>query len=193
MHANRIVAALLAACALHAAAACDRRIEPFDPEEKPAPPDIARIFRPEQDPLPELAAGVPAPRPGPRAGPDATGAAGGDAGPPAPITGTIRLAPELAGRVPADAVLFLIALRGTAGPPLAVVKLTSPSFPLEFEIGPDDRMIETLPFEGPVLLSARLDADGEPLTRAPGDLQGRAPGEMLPGATGVILTIDEAI
>ena len=54
-------------------------------------------------------------------------------------------------------------------------------------------MIETLPFEGPVLLSARLDADGEPLTRAPGDLQGRVPGEMLPGATGVILTIDEAI
>ena len=104
----------LACFALFAASGCDRRIEPLDPNEKPRRPDLSRIFRPEQDPFAEV-----------------TGGGGGGPGPPGrvraaaanadrPISGTIRLAPELADQVPAGAVLFLIARRGAGGPPLAV-------------------------------------------------------------------------
>src|SRR3990170_3521893 len=86
---------------------CDRNVEPFDPNEQPAAPDLSRIF------------------------PPAAEAAGGE-GPP--IRGTVSVADELAGRVPPGAVLFLIARRGGGGPPLAVERTPSPRFPLEFSL-----------------------------------------------------------
>ena len=47
----------------------------------------------------------------------------------------------LAARVPSGAVLFLIARTGGGGPPTAVRRIADPSFPLEFSIGPEDRML----------------------------------------------------
>jgi hypothetical protein len=90
-------------------------------------------------------------------------------------------------------VLFVIARAGSAGPPLAVVRIVGPRFPVEFEIGPGDRMIQTLPFVGPLRLTARLDADGNATTRSPGDLQGAAPGSVSPGTTGVEVVLDEVL
>ena len=115
-------------------------------------------------------------------------AAGGGSG--APITGTVALAPELAGRTPADAVLFIIARRG-AGPPLAVKRVAQPKFPLDYSIGPDDRMIESMPFAGPIELTARIDGDGNATSRSPGDVMGTArTGPVEPGATGVAILLD---
>jgi hypothetical protein len=74
-----------------------------------------------------------------------------------------------------------------------VKRVASPRFPLEFEIGPDDRMIDTMPFSGPFRLSARIDADGSATSRNPGDLQGEVSGRVDPGATGVELVIDEVL
>ena len=71
-------------------------------------------------------------------------------------------------------MLFLIARTAAAGPPLAVKRIEAPSFPLDFEIGPDDRMIQAMPFAGSVQLTARLDSDGNATSRTPGDLQGVA-------------------
>src|SRR5206468_13065062 len=78
------------------------------------------------------------------------------AGSGAPVTGTVVLAPELAGKAAANAVLFIIARRG-GGPPLAVKRVETPPFPLSFSIGPEDRMIKAMPFAGPIELSARID------------------------------------
>lgn len=169
-------------------AACDRAVEPYVPGEEPAAPDLSRIFPEGAERSAEREAAAPAPEGGRGAPPMAPNAAAA-----APIRGTITLAPELEGRVPAGAVLFVIARRSEQGPPLAVQRLTDPKLPMAFSIGPEDRMIQQMPFVGPITLSARLDADGNAMTRLPGDLQGSAPGSHEPGANGVAIVIDEAL
>lgn len=179
-----------------AALGCDRAVEPYVPGEEPSQPDLSKIF-------PEGAERATKEGPMPGQGgarPGMPGATGGRGAPPPvaggsePLRGTITLAPELERKAPAGAILFIIA-RGAqgGGPPLAVKRVESPRFPLDFEIGPDDRMIEAMPFAGPLQLSARLDADGNAMTRNPGDLQGEAPGTYEPGATGIALTIDQSL
>jgi hypothetical protein len=74
-----------------------------------------------------------------------------------------------------------------------VRRIPSPSFPLAFSIGPDDRMIASRPFVGPLNLTARLDGDGNATTRSPGDLQGAAAAPVDPGASGVVVVLDEAL
>jgi len=111
----------------------------------------------------------------------------------AAIEGTLELAPDLAGRVPPGATLFVIARTAPSGPPLAVVRVASPSFPARFSIGPDDRMIQSMPFAGEIRISARVDADGNAMTSSPGDLQGAAETPNAPGDRGVRLLIDELL
>jgi len=167
--------------------ACDRAVEPFDPSEEPEEPDLSAIFPAGSESAAPVAEMPPAPSP-----------RGGRGAPPvasssAPLNGLVSLAPELADRVPSNAVLFLIARRGDSGPPLAVVRVPRPRFPLEFSIGPEDRMVEAIPFTGPLTLSARVDQDGNATTRTPGDLHGVAPGTFDPGDRGITLVIDEAL
>jgi len=117
----------------------------------------------------------------------ATGAASGA------IEGTLELAPDLVGKVPPGAVLFVIARTAPVGPPLAVVRVANPVFPQRFSIGPDDRMIESMPFAGEIRLSVRVDGDGNVMTRNPGDLQGETGVPNAPGDRGVTLLIDEVL
>jgi hypothetical protein len=186
---SRILAAAGLALALAALAACDRHIEPFDPSEEPREPDLSRIF-PAGAEGQGVQAGAPLELPPPPAmrGAPALAAESG-----APIRGTLSLAPELEGELPSGAVLFLIARTGAGGPPLAVKRIEAPRFPLDFEIGPADRMIQSVPFAGPVRLSARLDSDGNATSRTPGDLQGAASEAVEPGATGVSIVLAEKI
>ena len=106
----------------------------------------------------------------------------------------VSLDPVVTGPTKGDAVLFVIARRaGTVGgPPLAVVRSPGPAFPVELEIGQDNVMIPGLRFEGPIQLTARLDADGNAMTRMAGDLQGAAPEPVKPGAE-VEITLDQRI
>ena len=169
-------------------AGCNRNLEPFDADEEPRQPDLSRIFPKGAERAARIEPGLPEP-PGRGAPPMAQEAAAGGA----PIQGTIRRAEGFDAPIPDGAVLFLIARRGAAGPPLAVRRIPNPTLPLEFRLGPEDRMIESMPFTGPLTLSARLDADGNATTREPGDLQGTAPGTYEPGAAGVVVEIDEAL
>jgi len=185
----RRLAILLALVSL---AGCDRNIEPFDPNEQPAQPDLSRIFpagaeQPAQAGPPSLP-----PVPGGRGAPPLAAEAGpeGEDGPP--ISGRIEIPEALAARAPAGAVLFLIARRGP-GPPVAVQRIAAPRFPLEFTLGPGDKMVPTIPFAGELTLSARLDADGNAMSRSPGDLQGAAAAAAAPGATGVAIVLDEVL
>jgi hypothetical protein len=75
------------------------------------------------------------------------------------------------------------------GPPLAVLRIPDPEFPVEFEIGPGDVMIPSMRFEGPIALSARLDSDGNAMTRAATDLSSAAAPPTLPGTTAVVLVL----
>lgn len=199
-----LLAGLLAAAGL----ACDRNIEPFEPGEVPRNPDLARIF-------------PGAPAGGMRGGAEAGGAAAAlaadsqEAGagaargafPPtrtegagtvaaaagSPITGRIEVAPELAGSLPAGAILFVIARPEGAvgGPPLAVLRIPEPEFPVAFEIGPGDVMIPSMQFAGPIALTARLDSDGNAMTRAESDLSSPAAPPAEPGTKGVVLVLSQ--
>jgi hypothetical protein len=192
--------------------ACDRNIEPYRPGEEPRQPDLGRIF-------PEGARGRVADRGGeetdapaesrtarsalPPSRSEAGNARGeGPGGPPTtgpaaaaaePIRGRIELAPGLEGALPADGVLFVIARpQGVSGgPPLAVLRIPAPRFPLEFTIGPADVMIPSMRFEGSLSLTARLDADGNAMTRGEADLSSTVEAPVLPGASGVRLVLSE--
>ncbi len=111
----------------------------------------------------------------------------------AAIEGRIELAPELAGARPEAGVLFVIARhQGTqGGPPLAVLRLPNPEFPLEFSIGPENVMIPSMRFEGAISLSARLDADGNAMTRGSDDISSQVEEPLAPGATGVKLVLND--
>ena len=184
------------AFALLVALGCDRGVEPFDPNEKVASPDLSKIFppgaerAPQDGPMGQAARGMPPPgAPGAAA---AAGAAGSDAG-GQPIRGRVVVAAELAGRVPPGAVLFLVARSAETGPPVAVKRVVDPQFPFAFEIGPGDRMMEGVPFTGPFTLTARIDADQNAATRNPGDLQGQSRGKVAPGTSDVELVIDQVL
>jgi hypothetical protein len=176
-------------------AACNRNLEPFDPAEEPRQPDLSRIF-PAGAEEPAVAQNAPTEMPPPPAMQGMPGMQGGEESADTggePIRGTLRVAPELASAQPAGAVLFLIARTQQPGPPLAVKRIEAPRFPLDFEIGPDDRMIKSRPFVGPLQITARLDADGNATSRTPGDLQGAAKSSVAPGDSGVELVLDERL
>jgi hypothetical protein len=175
--------------------ACDRNIEPYQPGEEARAPDLARIFPgpPGGAASPEEAASQTGQTP--RGALPPSRAAGSEVAATAnavpEIEGEITLDPALARARPDGAVLFVIArpegVRG--GPPLAVLRIPSPEFPLAFSIGPDDVMIPSMQFVGPISISARLDADGNAMTRSPEDISSETQSPLEPGATQVRLTL----
>ena len=169
---HRLRAALLLCSLGLCALGCDRRLEPWvDAKDEPA-----RSQRPVR--IPGLGQPVPDALP---AAPARGTASGGE------IRGTLRVADGA--EVPSGAVLFVIARAQGGGPPLAVKRLPAGPFPQSFAIGPQDAMIAGRPFAGPILLSARIDTDGDPLTRAPGDLAAQAESPLEPGADSVDLVL----
>ena len=184
---RRTALALLAASL--ALAGCHRKVEPYDPNEQVEQPDLSKIFPEgasraaqapsELPPSPEqLMGGAPA---------VAGITAPENAGPP--LRGTIRLADGT--QAPRDATLFVIARVGEAGPPTAVLRVPAPSFPFEFVLGPEHRMIAEMPWQGPLNVSARIDLDGNAMTRE-GGAEGRAAQPAAPGDTGIEIVLEPA-
>jgi len=193
--------AVVAALALASALGCDRNTERFVEGEQPRPPDLARIF-PESEGAP-MGGGAPPMAGAQRAGmPPAASPAPPAQRPAAPvaaagasISGTIRVAPELEASLPAQGMLFVVArpFGVNAGPPMAVLRIPSPHFPVSFEIGPEQVMIPSMRFEGNIGISARLDGDGNAMTRQPGDVQGATSEPLQPGASGVTIVLDQKL
>jgi len=182
--------------------ACDRNIEPYQPGEEPSAPDLARIF-PGPPPSAESAGqpsgsaratdrtALPPSRAEGSAVSTAAATASGAAGGSAPIEGVVELSDELASARPPGSVLFVIARpQGVKrGPPLAVLRIADPEFPYSFSIGPANVMIPSMRFEGAISLSARLDADGNAMTRSPEDISSPTLSSLAPGTTGVKLEL----
>jgi hypothetical protein len=186
--------------------ACDRNIEPFEPGEEPSSPDLARIFpappggigSSEENAAAETsnaASGQPArgALPPGRAEAGSQEPAAVTAASAAPIQGVIDIAPEHASSFPDGAILFVIArsVGAGGGPPLAVLRIAEPSFPLDFSIGPENVMIPSMKFAGSISLSARLDADGNAMTRGAGDVSSAIEEPLSPGTTDVRLVLSE--
>jgi tetratricopeptide (TPR) repeat protein len=90
------------------------------------------------------------------------------------VAGVIDLDPAARGALGPGTVLF-VTLREAgfgAGPPMAALRLVPSSFPLAFQIGQADSMRGD-PLPDSVLVEARLDSDGDPITRPRSDPYGR--------------------
>ncbi len=117
--------------------------------------------------------------------PEGSGAPASAASPAAPAGPSYRLRVELAaGATPPGGATLFVFLRGEApGPPVAVRRISSPTFPLDLELTSADSMLgRPLPERG--TLGARLDTDGNASTREQGDLETETP-----AATGSATTL----
>lgn len=112
------------------------------------------------------------------------------------IEGVISVDPKVKAEVKGNTVLFVIAhsANSASGPPLAVKRVDRPVFPVTYSLGIEELMMPGTSFSGKVLISARLDRDGNPMTRAPGDFVGlhnKNPVEI--GSKGVDVVIDRPL
>ena len=89
------------------------------------------------------------------------------------IEGTVTVSEGLKNKIKENAVLFLFARSQEVkrGPPLAVQRIPEIKFPYEFQIGPQDVMFPGANFDGPMVLTGRIDADGDARAGA-GDVEG---------------------
>jgi hypothetical protein len=109
--------------------------------------------------------------------PGARAEAGTSAAPAGPgLSGVIELPDALRARVGPGALVFLTVrdAAATEGPPVAVKRLPA-SFPLAFAVGQADSMMGQ-PLPARARLEARVDSDGDPLTRVPTDPSARLDG-----------------
>jgi cytochrome c-type biogenesis protein CcmH len=112
----------------------------------------------------------------------------------AAITGSVSLGNGVKNQTDGDAVLFVIArsAQSGGGPPLAVKKIERPKFPVSYSLSQENVMMPGVPFSGKVVISARLDKDGNPTTRQPGDLTGEYKSNPVEvGAQKVDIVIDK--
>ena len=93
------------------------------------------------------------------------------------LAGVIELPEALRSRVSPGALVFVTVRDEAAdgGPPVAVKRLPAVSFPLPFAVGPADSMMGQ-PLPARARVEARVDSDGDPLTRVPTDPSARLDG-----------------
>ena len=104
------------------------------------------------------------------------------------ISGTLAIAPDLAGRVRDTAVVFIIARR-PSGPLFAVKRIAPPRFPLAYRLGPEDVMMAGEAFDGEARVSARVSQTGSAGPPQPGDLEGEHGAPVRIGARNVDVVI----
>ena len=82
----------------------------------------------------------------------------------------LELDPSLVGQVRPGAVIYVTVRQpGGGGPPLAVSRLEATGFPLAFRVGGGHPMTTAGPMPDRVLVEARVDSDGDPISRDPSD------------------------
>jgi hypothetical protein len=123
--------------------------------------------------------------PAPAAAPATTPAAEGGAA----VKVTLALAPGA--KAPASNIIYIIVRDAgqTAGPPSAVKKVMITSFPLTIDVTAADSMMGQ-PLPSKMRIEARLDTDGNAMTKEPTDLEGSK--DDVPAGGAVALTLAPA-
>jgi cytochrome c-type biogenesis protein CcmH len=105
----------------------------------------------------------------------------------------IAVDPKLAQRVAPGATLFVIARRGSGGPPLAVQRRPVGTWPVNLRLSDADAMLPgmTLAGSGPLTLIARISRSGQPIASS-GDLFGEV-GYDFASAHPANITIDRIV
>ena len=184
---SRQIIALVIVPALASAsiAACSKK----DDAGAPSPVPPLSQAAPSSAPPPSAVAPPPAPE-----GAAAAPAGGGTATAGGAITGKIELGASIAKKKP-EGTLFLVARRISDNPTargtlIAVKKLPATKFPLPFELSAADMPFQNGPFDGELMLTARIDQDGDPLSHQKGDALGTLP-KVQVGSKNVRLTLDQ--
>ena len=96
----------------------------------------------------------------------------------------VGIAPELAGKVPQGAPLFVMVRSGGGGPPLAVTRRTSEQFPQLVELSDRDAMVagRGISSASRVTVVARVARSGDPRPQS-GDLEGQVGYDVGDGKT----------
>ena len=141
---------------------------------KQGKPTSMPASRPASRPMGKLPPGHP-PMGGGAASQPAAAASGGN------INGTITLDKAQADKVKAGSTLFIIVRRdegeGKKGMMLAAKKIAvtgAAMFPLKYTVTPKDVMMAGTSLVGNVRVSARVDQDGDAISKQPGDVTGAA-------------------
>ena len=90
------------------------------------------------------------------------------------VRGEVVVADALKGRIPAGLTLFIVAKSvNSAGPPVAIIKTSTGTWPLQFKLDDSQAMVPTrkLSTAGPVTIEARTSRTGQAMPAA-GDFQG---------------------
>ena len=88
------------------------------------------------------------------------------------ISGLIQIDPKLLKGARDSDTIFLMAKPAAGGPPVAVQKFTGRKYPYPYVLTEKDLMMPQESLQSPLNLSVRVDKDGDPMTKAPGDLVG---------------------
>jgi hypothetical protein len=113
------------------------------------------------------------------------------------LRGAIRADESVRGHIDRGDILFLSvkpidpASGEVIGGTIAAERLVVSEFPLAFELTELHMMVAGTSFEGHVVIEARVDGDGEALTRLPGDVEGSVRAEI--PADGLDLILDSLV
>ena len=144
------------------------------------------------DPLPSQFAKMPAGHPAVDEEQQAT-PGGLELDPKTIVQGVLRLDDKVKAKVQKGDVIFLVARAadpsGQPGPVLAVKRLVAADWPMPFELDGRDAMMTGTKLEGKVIVSARVDKDGDAISKNPGDVTGASRPLDVP-ASKVVVTLD---
>ena len=115
------------------------------------------------------------------------------------VTGKLHLDPKLRAQFKPSSTLFIIvrgdAPAGQKGPLIASTKrdrLTLKDFPLTYLVTQNDSMMGA-PLSGKITVSARLDQDGDAISKEPGDLVGSAGRVVIVGEAPVDIVLNSVL
>jgi hypothetical protein len=112
------------------------------------------------------------------------------------ISGVLRLDDKVKAKVKEGDVIFLTARQadpaGAPGPIVAVKKLTAAKWPLPFQLDGRDAMMTGTKMAGKVVITVRVDKDGDAITKNPGDVTGVSRALELPSDK-VVVTLDTVL
>lgn len=122
---------------------------------------------------------------------------GGTFDPKTVLAGVIKLDGKIKDKVAAGDVIFVVARKYEegatgAGTPLAVQKLTVDKFPLKFSLDSRDAMLAGTTLAGKVVVTARVDKDGDAITKNPGDVTGQTK-PVEPPKKDLVLSLDTVL
>lgn len=116
------------------------------------------------------------------------------------LAGTIDLDARMKAKVKAGSVLFIIvrqdAGQGQRGMLLAAKKVPvtgADMFPLKYTVGPADVMMQGTQLAGNVRVEARVDQDGDAISKAPGDVVGALDKAVKVGDEGLDFTLNASL